>query len=470
MSIFSKIHNTVRPTCSHCNERFFSVTNHVKDIEKLKEVNAYKSKFRKYSKLCGKCWKEIRNTPCTICKNSFDVLLNSQKQIIENLIKYSVEHENFEKAKFVCPKCMDENERDKCSRCGEVYHTKDNKSKAYSSDKQVDLWLKPYSEYYSNEWDCFCKKCYDRCVKACSEVEFRLENWKGQSRSEYIRNEKTVKTLKRVEYNGRQCSDPLQIENLLKKYSVQLGGNGYVKSYWEKHSERHSHSVLAGFSKNNNPYYRTEYTSEIWFTGYATAVIVESFRRKTKEGKTSSTNVINLSDINSVIIDGLNICNWGSSDEVKPDLKILLSLCTELLGEGIPFYCFFDANTRHVLREQSGKEAEKSYVSLLTGLHSSFFTEVPGKTRADEFVLQKADRDNAFVISNDQYRDYAGRYNWVAKGDRLIKGLVADNQIQLPSLNLNCEVQSDIKQAKDEFESVMSNSQKGNGKKEVATA
>jgi glutamate-1-semialdehyde aminotransferase len=69
------------------------------------------------------------------------------------------------------------------------------------------------------------------------------------------------------------------VEAWLRLYTTQAGGNAFVKYYWEKQEERHSYRVVAGHGRKGNPYYKTEYSTERWFTGYATAVIVEPFHR-----------------------------------------------------------------------------------------------------------------------------------------------------------------------------------------------
>lgn len=85
-----------------------------------------------------------------------------------------------------------------------------------------------------------------------------------------------------VTYNGYECSSPAEVETILRKYSAQVGGNGYINFYWEKHKERYAESVLAGYSRNDNPYYRTEYSTTFWFTGYATAVSLEPKNKELK--------------------------------------------------------------------------------------------------------------------------------------------------------------------------------------------
>ena len=72
------------------------------------------------------------------------------------------------------------------------------------------------------------------------------------------------------------------------------------------------------------------------------------------------------------------------------------------------------------------------------------FVEVPGKICADEFILQRANNDNSHIISNDQFRDFADRYDWILAGNRLIKGAVAGKQLSIPHLAFELTIVSDV--------------------------
>ena len=148
-------------------------------------------------------------------------------------------------------------------------------------------------------------------------------------------------------------------------------------------------------------------------------------------------------DINSIVIDGLNVCYWSSNDASSLDIGLLLTLCIALADDGLPFLCFFDANTRHALFEKEGEKAVNAYVTLTSGALTSYFVEVPGRKQADQFILQKANSDNGHIISNDQYRDYQKVYTWLKDGSRLLKGTSADNHLMLPDLHLNRRVRKD---------------------------
>lgn len=68
--------------------------------------------------------------------------------------------------------------------------------------------------------------------------------------------------------------------------------------------------------------------------------------------------------------------------------------------------------------------AEASSYQYLLRAHPNMFVSVPGKTQADDFILQRAHLHGSHIITNDQYRQYVDRYPWLTGGERLIKGKV----------------------------------------------
>jgi tetratricopeptide (TPR) repeat protein len=143
------------------------------------------------------------------------------------------------------------------------------------------------------------------------------------------------------------------------------------------------------------------------------------------------------------IIDGSNICFSYLPQSSTPSLALLLSLLVGLLENDFSFLCFFDANTRHKLRESSGDEFS-NLIEYLTSNHSDHFVEVPGGTEADEFILETANTTGESIISNDRYRDRSDQYNWIEKSpDRLLKGTLVNNRIMIPSMHLDVALKND---------------------------
>jgi tetratricopeptide (TPR) repeat protein len=138
------------------------------------------------------------------------------------------------------------------------------------------------------------------------------------------------------------------------------------------------------------------------------------------------------------MVDGLNVCLW-----VKPlSLETLLTLLINLREHNNCFICVFDASSRWKFKEV---HVEGEYEQLITGLPEYFF-EATGGIEADEFILIHADKKNISVISNDRYRKYIAKYEWLmSQPQRLIKGGVMAGELTIPSLNIVAKINNNVK-------------------------
>jgi hypothetical protein len=387
--------------------------------------------------------------PCDLCGNNFNVLNDRKQALLTNLREHNVVLiRPIDEARHICPSCYDFRYLVVCSRCSQTFELRNNRIEDYNNNAEIKSMLYPYSPFYSTTWKNLCLNCYEHCLNEIHDVKHRLNTWAGSVRSDYIREFRTIRTLGRVGYEKKSCVEPGQVENYLKLYTAQLGGNGFVKFYFEKHEKVHSERVVAGYNEDNKPYYGIQRSIEHWFTGYATAVIAEpsQAKRPTTSYQTDFSTP-KPQDIRLAVLDGMNICCWSSYDEQLPDLAILLTLCNALAEDGLPFFCFFDANTPYLLHETAGQDAAEAYTEMFHGGLSSQFVEVPGRARADEFVLQKANSDNGHIISNDQFRQYKSQYPWLSHGHRLVKGVVADGHVMIPDIQLDRRIQRDLSHA-----------------------
>ncbi|QNB09253.1 hypothetical protein G5S34_22525 [Herbaspirillum frisingense] len=133
-------------------------------------------------------------------------------------------------------------------------------------------------------------------------------------------------------------------------------------------------------------------------------------------------------------IDGMNVVKWGKSEA---DFAILLSLLDILLQRGEKFFVIFDATGRHTIKHSA-------YEHLISNF-PAFFAEVPGKIRADDFLLLRAHSARGAVISNDQFRDYFGRYDWLkSEPSRLIKGTLMGSYVVVPDLGIDVRKADDV--------------------------
>src|SRR5262245_17040872 len=108
----------------------------------------------------------------------------------------------------------------------------------------------------------------------------------------------------------------------------------FVKYYWDRRSDK----VIDGYGPRGNPYYKTI----SWYTGYATAVLVEPFETAGRTTREDTSSVRKTQQVRSIVIDGLNVCYWGRAEKQAPALTIVLTLCSELARRHISFFVFFD--------------------------------------------------------------------------------------------------------------------------------
>lgn len=265
--------------CSRCKTGFNVLTDQVRELQKLKPVDAYEATFDEYQHLCTKCWRELRDVACDACGTRFDVLNNCASKLKKNLSEHAVTVPAVAIARRICEACLTRHWQEWCTKCRRSYCKVDDCLTAFRSDPEVAKWLSPYHPAFaeSAHWVSLCPACSSECRRLCLDMESRFSRWVGGTKGEAIRDFRIVRTLGRVEYKGTDCDEPASLETRLQLYAVQLGGNAFVKYYWEKQEERHSERVVDGYGPKGNPYYKTRSWSERWFTGYATAVFVEPF-------------------------------------------------------------------------------------------------------------------------------------------------------------------------------------------------
>ena len=78
---------------------------------------------------------------------------------------------------------------------------------------------------------------------------------------------------------------------------------------------------------------------------------------------------------------------------------------------------------------------------------------VPARIRADDFILQIAEKNNCDVISNDMFREYERRYPWVKADGRVKKGAIIPQHsngkkiqdiLSIPNLEIYVNVRKDF--------------------------
>jgi hypothetical protein len=145
----------------------------------------------------------------------------------------------------------------------------------------------------------------------------------------------------------------------------------------------------------------------------------------------------------ALVIDGKNVI-YGSPSDPQPSLLNLFGLLLELHKRKRVFKCFFDANTFFTLME-AGKKAEAYAYRRCCHDFPDMFIEVPGGNQADDFLLDYAHSQKAPVISNDRYRDYLAKYQWLnANSKRRVSFIVHSNMMQVVSLGFTAAIPVDL--------------------------
>lgn len=128
---------------------------------------------------------------------------------------------------------------------------------------------------------------------------------------------------------------------------------------------------------------------------------------------------------NTYVVDGMNVCWWSTQPNPKaaPSIQPLLTVLVALLENGDDFYCVFDASITHAVGVNEKRVDASSIETMLESYPDRFF-RVTGATRADGVILHDADHYKRSIITNDIYRDYREKYQWLSDKytGRLVQG------------------------------------------------
>lgn len=117
-----------------------------------------------------------------------------------------------------------------------------------------------------------------------------------------------------------------------------------------------------------------------------------------------------------VIIDGSNIMHWKDGDPQIDTVRAVLLLLKE---RGYTPGVVFDANAGYLL---SGHYRHDGSFGQALGLPKDRVMVVPKGTPADPYILTAARDLGAVIVTNDQFRDWAGQYPEIRQPGYLIKG------------------------------------------------
>lgn len=156
----------------------------------------------------------------------------------------------------------------------------------------------------------------------------------------------------------------------------------------------------------------------------------------------------------TVIIDGTNVI-YGSHSNPQPSLMNVLGLLIELNRLAFVFKCYFDATTYSKLLE-AGKKSEAYAYRRFCYDYPDIFIEVPGGNKADDFLLQYANTQRAAIITNDLFRDYSEKYQWLkTEPKRRASFVVHSKMIQIVSLGFSAAIPDDLAVAEEALKAAL---------------
>jgi len=151
------------------------------------------------------------------------------------------------------------------------------------------------------------------------------------------------------------------------------------------------------------------------------------------------------------IIDALNVCMSFPQRINCASISYLLSLIIEIHNQSGYFIAVFDRSAKYRFKEISNDELD--CYEYLTSNTADYCLIVPARIRADDFILQMAEKNNCDVISNDMFREYEKRYPWVKDDGRVKKGAIIPQHsngkkiqdiLSIPNLEIYANVRKDF--------------------------
>jgi hypothetical protein len=119
-----------------------------------------------------------------------------------------------------------------------------------------------------------------------------------------------------------------------------------------------------------------------------------------------------------VLVDGSNVAHSSEGDQAV--LSNILAVCDKLREEGYEPLVLVDAALRHQIDDRAGYERL---------VDSGAIRQAPAGTDADFFILSFARELEAYIVSNDRFRDRQKSFPDAVK--RLIKYMVVKGEVVL---------------------------------------
>ena len=196
--------------------------------------------------------------------------------------------------------------------------------------------------------------------------------------------------------------------------------------------------------KKINPEFELDRALSINSETAITSSAIEEPKSKRNEVDTPQKQLFDFKNTKEFIVDALNVCFDYPRSEGDFSFEALLTLLVELKKRGGSFKCIFDANGYHQIKDICPNNL-KWYKKLKRNIPNNFL-EVPSRIRADDFILNQADKHGNLIISNDTFMEYSKKYPWTCDREdmRIIKGMLVSDEIQIPQLDINLPLRKDV--------------------------
>lgn len=122
----------------------------------------------------------------------------------------------------------------------------------------------------------------------------------------------------------------------------------------------------------------------------------------------------------TIVVDGSNVAYVERSRAGDPKIENVTAVVERLKERGFDPIVIVHASLRHEIDDPERLEVL---------LDDQTVRQAPAETDADYFVLETADREDARVVSNDEYDAYRDEYPWIA--DRRVPLMIIDGEVEL---------------------------------------
>jgi hypothetical protein len=126
-----------------------------------------------------------------------------------------------------------------------------------------------------------------------------------------------------------------------------------------------------------------------------------------------------------ILVDGSNVLHWANN---QPDIAPVLAVVHALKAKGYAPGVMFDANARYKI---GGRYLDDRDFAMQLGLPLDRVFVVPKGTQADAYLLEYARDEDAQIVTNDRFRDWADKFPMVTRPGVLIRGGIRDGAVWL---------------------------------------